>query len=139
MYEYQAVVVRTQITMTPAGPKVTEIDPVHDGDTLWLRVDLGFDIHHDMSIRLNGLDAPELSTQAGKDVRAWLAAALPVGTVVILRTEKDHTEKYGRYLGTIIKPGGLGVDPVNINEALLASGQAKPYDGGKRIGAGGNA
>ena len=132
MYEYQAEVIRYEFTMTPAGPKMTEVDPVHDGDTIWLRVDLGFGIHHDMSIRLNGLDAPELATQAGKDVRDWLVAALPPGTLVRFNSVKDRTEKYGRYLGVITKLGGPNVDEININEALLASGRAKPYSGGKR-------
>jgi micrococcal nuclease len=109
-----------------------EILRVVDGDTVWLRVDLGFDVHMDMSIRLNGLDAPEVSTQAGRDVRDWLREQLPIGKVVRLNTEKDRREKFGRYLGVITTLGVTPDQDVNVNELLLASGRALPYDGGKR-------
>lgn len=112
MYEYQATVIS-----------------VWDGDTIKLDVDQGFGNHRIEHIRLDGLDTPELKTQAGKEVRDWLRGVLPPGTLVLLNTVKDRREKYGRYLGTITK---LGPQPININEALLLSGMARPYDGGKR-------
>ena len=107
IYEYQAVIIR-----------------VVDGDTAWLRVDLGFNIHHDMSVRFMGINAPETSTTEGKLVREWLTNRLPVGTTVLLRTEKDRTEKYGRYLGTLYEPPAVDV---SINQVLLNIGYAVPY------------
>jgi endonuclease YncB( thermonuclease family) len=64
-------------------------------------------------------------TPEGKVAKAWLEAHLPKGTVTI-QTEKDHREKYGRYLATLFVGG------VNVNAAMIADGQAVPYDGGKR-------
>ena len=104
MYEYEAALLR-----------------VVDGDTVWLRVDCGFDLHLDMSVRLFGINAPELITMEGKAVRAWMEKALPVGSKVMLKTYKDKREKYGRYLGTIIKDGQ------NINETLVNEGLAVRY------------
>jgi len=44
---------------------------VHDGDTLRLRTDLGFYIRFDQTVRLAGLNAPELSTPEGKAAQAF--------------------------------------------------------------------
>jgi len=106
----------------------------HDADTCTVDVDLGFKIHAQVTVRLDGLDAPELATDAGKAalrfVLDWLHAN---GSLVQLHTVKaaggDKLEKYGRLLATILPPGG---DGQSLNEALLASGNAKPYSGGKR-------
>lgn len=109
MYEYSATLV-----------------DIHDGDTLHVEVDLGLDIDTKLTIRLYGLNAPELATAAGKAsltwVRQWFATNAPTG-VCVLRTIKDHREKYGRYLGII-----LSSDLVhNLNDELVTAGMAVPY------------
>lgn len=104
MYEYRAEVLR-----------------VVDGDSVWLRVDCGFDLRLDMSVRLYGVNAPELNTPEGQASKAWMKQMLPVGSAVMLRTYKDKREKYGRYLGTLIKGG------MNINETLLSERMAVRY------------
>lgn len=115
MYEYQGTVVN-----------------VVDGDTLDLNIDLGLETHRIIRVRLNGIDCPELKTDEGKAAKAfterWLAplgAALPI---FIVRTYKDKTEKYGRYLADVEHPptGSL------LNDDLVTNGHAVPYFGGKR-------
>ena len=100
---------------------------VVDADTLWLNVDCGFDLALRMTVRLAGLDAPENRTLAGpvaaSFVRTWLAA----NPDFTLRTEKDSRERYGRYLGRLVSSTGE-----SLNDALIASGNAVPYDGGRR-------
>ena len=91
-----------------------------DGDTLHLSVDLGFDIKRRDTFRLYGLNAPEMSTEAGVAARDWLVQTLTEG-VLIITTRKDRREKYGRYLAT------LWIDHVNVNEAMIAAGHAVPY------------
>ena len=112
MYEYQASITR-----------------VVDGDTLVAEVDLGFEVRFTMPIRLYGINAPELKTPEGVKARQfaidWLGAA---AWVVTLRTVKDRTEKYGRYLGVIV----CDTAKPSLNEALVASGNAVPYMGGAR-------
>lgn len=101
---------------------------IHDGDTMHLAVDLGCDVTIDMTVRLNGLDAPELATAAGKAALAyaqqWFAEHPGKYTV---NTIKDHKEKYGRYLAKITSSDGHV-----LNDDLLATGNAKPYNGGAR-------
>lgn len=97
---------------------------VIDGDTVDLRVSLGFHAHQDIRTRLFGLDAPETSTDAGKASRQYLRSLLTFGFPVIVSTYKDPTDKYGRWLATIFLYSGE-----NVNEALIRQGfaTAKTY------------
>ena len=102
-----------------------ELVKVVDGDTLHVVVDLGLDTYQRQTIRLAGLNCPEMSTQAGKDAKAFVVAwfaAHASRNVFVLSTIKDKREKYGRYLGY-----ARGVDGASLNDALLESGHAVPY------------
>ena len=106
MYEYSAVIVR-----------------VVDGDTLHLDVNLGLDVYVKTIVRLYGLNAPELSTAAGKVARQFvLDWVTSYGAAVSIITVKDKREKYGRYLATVYSPSLL-----NLNQMLLDSGNAVVY------------
>lgn len=113
MFEYQA-----------------KIASIYDADTLRVDIDLGFRVWvRNVPIRLAGIDAVELGSEHGRDARDWLRQVLPVGTDVVLITQKDKTGKYGRYLGSIYLPDDL---VTSLNQQLLDSGYAVPYDGGSR-------
>ena len=101
---------------------------VVDGDTLKLAVDMGGYITWDMTARLDGLNAPEVTgpdKAKGIAARDWLADQVynkdVVGEVVI-RIRKV-TEKYGRWLVTV------WAGDMNINEGLIAAGHAVRWDG----------
>lgn len=114
-----------------------EVRRVVDGDTVELALDLGFSIMYRHSCRLFGINAPEHGTEAGDAAKAYLTNLLPVGTQVIVKTQKDNSEKYGRILGTIVIPEKkavkktktAAVPAVNVNEQLVSTGHAKPWDG----------
>lgn len=99
---------------------------IHDGDTLRLDVDLGFNIHNtNMDIRLYGLNAPELNTAPGKVALAYVKDWFTTkGDKVTLRSYKDKQEKYGRYLGIIVASDGS-----ILNDDLIHSGNAVTYYG----------
>lgn len=110
-----------------------------DGDTSHVRVhastDAGFDvtigIDINLTVRWNGINAPEISTPEGKDALAWLEKTLPAGSSCVMRSVKDKKEKYGRYLGTffaVVSDEGY----VNLNQAMIDAGHAVSYEGGKR-------
>lgn len=103
MYEYQAKVIR-----------------VIDGDTVDVEVDLGFHIKTTMKIRLAGINAPEINTVEGKKTKSELLSLIEDQTVTLL-TIRDKQEKYGRYLGVIIK------DKTNINDWLVEQKMAVRY------------
>ena len=113
MYEYRATVVS-----------------VTDGDTVRLDIDLGFNvILHGTSVRLMGINAPEVATPEGKVAKTYLKELIPPGTVVTLQSYKDKTEKYGRVLGTLLIDESLGhkISGGSINNEMLSKGYAISY------------
>lgn len=98
---------------------------VKDGDTIECKIELGLGIYKVESIRLNGIDAPEMSTAEGKAVKKELEQLLQDKQVVI-STSNDKREKYGRLLGEVI------VNGINVNQLLIKKGLVKAYSGGKR-------
>jgi micrococcal nuclease len=113
MYEYRATVVS-----------------VYDADTVRLDVDLGFNTWvRNWPFRLNGIDAPELGTPAGRAARDYLRSLCPPGAQLTAITIKDRAEKYGRMLADLYHAD----DPVNsINQDLIDAGHAVAYSGGPR-------
>jgi len=114
MYEYSALILR-----------------VIDGDTVLANVDLGFHIRRTMPLRLFGIDAPE--TQGVADRQPGLAAAAYLGSLVavksvLIRTQLDKGDKYGRCLAEIFIPG----EAESVNARMISAGHAVAYDGGKR-------
>lgn len=96
---------------------------VVDGDTLHARLDLGCDVRINLTLRLAGINAPEMATPEGKVARQWLVDRIARSSAFTVHTVKDTREKYGRYLAVLFD----GED--NINAEMVAAGQAFPYDG----------
>jgi len=99
---------------------------VTDGDTLALVMDLGFGLRLHMSVRLDGLNAPEITgaeRPAGlvvaERVRQWTAQAQ---RLYVRSTARDKFA--GRFVGVLINEAGE-----SLNDWLLQQGLAKPYDG----------
>lgn len=63
---------------------------VIDADTLVLNLDLGFRVHVDIEGRINGVDAPELSTQEGQFARAQVVTLCNMAQFVTVTSFKDH-------------------------------------------------
>jgi endonuclease YncB( thermonuclease family) len=51
------------------------------------------------------------------------------GKNLIVKTEKDRQEKYGRYLATVFIDG----DSVSLNDKLIKLGHAVMYDGTGKV------
>lgn len=87
-----------------------------DGDTLTAVVDLGFNIVTVQTLRLRGLDAPEIVSAEGKEAKAFVesviarSAARKQSPILIKTTKSD---KYDRYLVDI------WIDGVYLNQQLL--------------------
>ena len=115
--------------ITPYVYKATVIS-VHDGDTMTLNLNLGFEVQFKLVVRLMGIDTPELS---GKTKAAAIRSRdrlrdLVAGGAVTVRTFKDSQEKYGRYLADVYVPG---VEK-SVNQILVDEGLAVPYFGGRK-------
>ena len=108
-----------------------EILRVVDGDTVDVRMDLGFNVWHKCRVRLVGINAPESRTRDKEEKKRGLAAK--DWLINILESAQTDIEmqshgvgKYGRVLGV------LYINGVNINDLMVKEGHAEVYDGGKR-------
>lgn len=91
---------------------------VHDGDTV--TVAPGGDASTPLTIRLYGVDAPELEQPGGVAARSWLAGQLPAGAEV--EVIPYGVDRYGRALG-LLQCGPVG-QRRTLNGNLVAAGHA---------------
>jgi len=110
------------------GPYNGIVRDIHDGDTLGIDVDLGFNnfiLAHNpitgeraFTCRLYGINAPELSTAAGKAALKYIQTLVSPGDPVSCLSYS--WDKYGgRWDGTVILASGA-----ELNNLMLASGHA---------------
>jgi micrococcal nuclease len=97
---------------------------VHDGDTCTVDIDLGFGIWmRNQKLRFYGINAPELTgeqKQSGLKSRDYVSSLI-LNKEVLIETQKDKSEKYGRWLATI------WIDGTNLNKKLVEEGFAREY------------
>lgn len=97
-----------------------------DGDTVDLRVDLGFRMFAETRFRLYGVDTPERGQPNYHEASEFCESVAPLGSEVLISTYKD-ADKYGRWL-VVIHPTGTA----SINDQLVQRGLAVEYFGGKK-------
>ncbi|TMR97303.1 thermonuclease family protein [Nonomuraea basaltis] len=104
---------------------------VIDGDTLEALL-LPLDgVAIKAKLRLAGLNVAEKDTGRGASVAAHVRGWVDGQAELLVETQKNHREKYGRMLATLRS----ALTGVSLNELLLEHGLAEPYDGGARAGA----
>ena len=104
---------------------------VVDGDTIDAQIDLGFDVHKKIRIRMVGINTPESRTRDLEEKKRGLAAKYRFQELLESQENKFilHSQgvgKYGRCLGVIF----LGES--KLQDILLEEGHAVEYFGGKR-------
>ena len=107
---------------------------VYDADTITIATRLPFNDSplYRLSVRLNGIDAPEIK---GKDISNEEKEAAIIARDVVSKMilHKDvvlkniQTEKYGRVLADVY------IDNINLNEYLITHKYAVKYDGGTKV------
>ncbi len=108
---------------------------VVDGDTIHVVLDLGFKIFHEEVLRLRQINAPEISTVAGKKSSLELKKILQDLPFLIVKTHA--TDIYGRYLADVFLPDATGkmseVEVVEngeyLSQTLLDRKLAVKYEG----------
>ena len=109
------------------------VERVVDGDTLWVKIDCGFETYTRQKLRLRGLDTPELPSVAGQRARDFVQAAVGETKFVVVSTTKP--DKYDRYLADVffLAEGGQPERVLEagtcLNTALLDRGFAKVFEG----------
>ena len=110
-----------------------KVKRVVDGDTMDVILDLGFDIHHAVRVRMAGIDTPESRTRdkdekaRGKLSKAFLKESIK-GRKIVLKTQiKDAKGKFGRVIAEVwaeFEEGSLR----NINELMIKECYAVKYN-----------
>jgi len=110
-----------------------QINFIYDGDSITAyELDFGFGFKKTVGrgeggIRFYGINTPELNTSEGILVRDYIK---PIeGQKVFVRSHRDKSGKYGRYLFELFVPETYfgGMDPnnyINLNHHLLEKGMA---------------
>jgi len=128
---------------------VKGINSVYDGDTISkLVIDVGFNIQHINSVRLWGIDTPEIRTRnktekiKGYQARTMLRLLIGDKQLAIKSFSKKGTGKYGRVLGELHIYNGVNEDAegniintkwINAGLKLIDCGLAVPYYGGTKV------
>jgi endonuclease YncB( thermonuclease family) len=99
-------------------------------------IDQGFSNFTKQTMRLYGIDAPEMRTKEGKEAKAWLWEVLqPLETIYVQTVQlstKAKRDKYGRFLAvlydelpTLVPTIRRPVHPASINAKMIVRGHAK--------------
>ena len=109
-----------------------ELIRVVDGDTVDLRVDMGFRLTTVQRFRLLGYDAPEMhgaTREMGERAQAALAGLLGYwGEAAEIEIATEKGDSFGRWLCRITITGGI-----DVAQYLIDLGYGRPWDGkGKR-------
>ncbi len=106
---------------------IDQVLEVVDGDTVELRLDMGFQIDYRIRVRLLGIDTPEKTgarKEVGLAVKAWATRwyAAQKGPLYLVSKEWD---KYGgRVLGDVQLQDGT-----SLTALLIKKGLGRPYQG----------
>ena len=111
------------------------VTSVYDGDTVTMEVLIWKGQKVEASIRLKGIDTPEMRGKCSAEKLLAIKARdfvrdLTLNKLTILEAipyEGKADGKYGRIIGTLYTPTGQ-----NINQMLVDKGLAREYDAGKR-------
>lgn len=104
------------------------IKRVTDGDTLHLRVDLGFRSWITQTFRLRGIDAAEVGSALGRKAKQFVQEIFEANPWVVIKTYKD--DKYGRFLADVFygskdqEPQWIVKEGKFLNQVLLNEGLA---------------
>lgn len=108
---------------------------VADADTPWAEIDLGLGGVTLQKMRLRGIDAPEINTAAGRKAKRFVEKLLKPCPFIIVKTYKDQSDKYDRYLVDIFfspteqDPAVVAATGEYLNQRLLDEGLAVRYEG----------
>jgi endonuclease YncB( thermonuclease family) len=114
-----------------AGPIPAEIVAVIDGDTVKLRAHIWLGQEVETSVRLAGINAPELRGDCDAERRLAAAARDYLAVLLTGATVSLRDIAYDKYGGRVVAQvtDSAGHD---LGAVLVAAGYARPYDGGQR-------
>ena len=113
--------------------KTGKVIKVYDGDTITIASKVPGLYNspiYKFSVRLNGIDTPEMRTKDEDEKEIATLARDALSEKIMgkeIRLENIKTEKYGRVLCDIY------LDKIHLNQWLIDEKYALPYDGGTKV------
>ncbi len=114
-------------------PPITQgyVIKVYDGDTITLAAKLPYAESplYKFSVRLNGIDTPEIKTKNAEEKQKALECKTELSRLCLnkqVQLQNVSTEKYGRILADVY------CDGVHLNQHMIEGGFAVAYDGGHK-------
>jgi len=107
------------------------IDRVVDGDTLLVLIEVGFGIIVRDRLRLRGINCPEVSTPEGARAKRHVEKLLPPGSTIVIKSHKDKTDIYGRFVADVFYQQGVDdaeeiiKNGAYLNQELIDEGMAE--------------
>lgn len=101
------------------------VTEVIDGDTLIVSFDFKCPMSLSQKLRLRGIDCPELDTEEGRKAKRFVAARLKGCGLIVVKTYKDRSDKFDRYLVDVFylpgekDPAVVAKDGIYLNQELL--------------------
>lgn len=120
------------------GPLTARVVEVVDGDTLSVRVMVWLDQEVTTKVRLEGIDTPESRSDCAEEKRMAAAARDKLAALVVTATTGQgdgsirlHDVVHDKFGGRVRARVTLA-DGTDVAEAMIRSGHARAYQGGKR-------
>ena len=113
---------------------VAFVQRVVDGDTLLVAFDFKSTFSISQKLRLRGIDCPEINTPEGKKAKLFVEARLKNVDFIIVKTYKDRTDRFDRYLADIFYLAGeadentVAREGTYLNQELLDHRLAVVYE-----------
>ena len=113
---------------------VAMVERVVDGDTLLVSFDFKCPMSVSQKLRLRGIDCPEMDTEEGRKAKRFVEARLKDCDFIVVKTYKDRSDKFDRYLADVFSAPGVS-DPAVVakegtylNQELLDEHLAVAYE-----------
>ena len=116
---------------TIAGPIFADVEKVRDGDSIVVRAHIWPGHRVSVSVRLRGIDAPELRAKCPNEKRMALEAKHAVERLVGVQQVKLFGVSGGKYFGRVLARV-VTHDGVDVAHHLLQHKMVRKYKGGKR-------
>jgi len=114
-----------------SGPYDAAVERVVDGDTIAVRVAVWLGLELAVSVRVRGIDAPELrgdcESEKAHAAEATAVLARMIGDEPVTLREIEGDKYFGRVLSDVASARGE-----DVAAAMIVAGLARPYDGGER-------
>ncbi len=112
---------------------LARVEKIIDGDTFLVAFDFHLEVSISQKLRLRGIDCPEIETEEGKRAKRFVEARLKGCDFIIVKTYKDRSDKFDRYLADVFYKAGesdpavVAKEGTYLNQELLNERLVRPW------------